>query len=1410
MSRLRTASYLFLLPMLGLAPVATAELAPVPTGDFGTSIPLAFEENRGQTDAAVSFLARGSGYGIFLADGEIVFVLHDRPVTALASADGASIVRLQFAGGNRDAVAEGLGRLPGSSYYFQGSDPKQWTSGVSNFERVLVRDIYPGIDILCYGNQRQLEYDFIVHPGADLSQIRLRVVGGEARIEHPSGDLTVATARGVFRQKLPHTFEQTVAGRDASRRPIASSYRIDDSGDIRFVVAEHRRDRILVIDPVVHYSTYHGGAEEDSGFGIAADSDGNAYVTGYTASLNFPTQSPFQAMNATIPDIVNGYYNDAFVSKFSSDGSTLIYSTYFGGSNEDLGIAIALDASNSAYVTGRTNSINFPATGGAYQGTNGGAAGVFDAFVFKLDANGALAYSTYLGGDNDDRGEGIAVDAMGRAFVAGITSSLTDFPTAVPGPGIIDSIGPVAGIDGFVLRLNAGGSALDYSLRIGGSLGDSTEAVKLDADGNAYVAGHSTSPDFPTVAAFQPVKSDRGDATAYKVNATGTALLYSTFLGGSGDDLALAVETDAAGNAYYAGKTNSPYVAATAQYPTSPGAHQTTNAGPAGSNDAFVTKLTPSGTLSYSTLIGNPNPSEELAYGVGVDSNGNATIAGETTVIGDSDVFLAKLNNTGTILVYALLFRGSLNDYGRDLDFDADGYAYVTGFTLSSDFSRLGAMPPGTLENARQPANAGASDAFVIKFTDSVDLRVTKTDGQTSDTPATSISYTITVTNPGPFEAVGATVTDIFPAALSNVTWTAAFAGGATGTAAGAGNINETVTVPIGGSITYTVLADISPAASGTLSNTATVTAADTVIDLETTNNGATDTTLLGAEVNLAITKTDGVSTVTAGEAVTYTIVVSNSGPSNAVGATVTDTFPVALVGVTYTSTAAGGATGNTAGAGNISDTVNLPVGSSITYTASGTVSPGATGTLVNTATVGAPAGASDPVPGDNSATDTDTIGVESDLAITKTDGQTNALPGQVITYTIVVSSSGPSTAVGATVADLFPPELTGVTYTSIPAGGATGNTAVGSGNINDVVTLPPGSSITYTATGTLSPSATGTLSNTATVTAPGGLNDPDPANNSATDTNTLEAEADLSVTKTDSPDPVAPNATITYAISVANAGPSDASTVVLTDILPVGTTFASLVQDSGPVFICVAPAPSTSGTVTCTIATLASGGSAAFTLVVNVAGGAAGSTITNTASIATATLDDNAVNDSATTTTTVLGGPNVLATKDVTSDSQFATGTQITYTIVLTNEGDTTQGDNPGDELTDVLPPGLVLVSASSDSGTTTVDIPGNTVHFNGVLLPNVPVTITIIATITATSGPISNQATIFYDPNADGINDATRLSDDATFIGDEDPTVFTIGGGPSVLEIPTLHHFALLFLALMLGGAALMILRR
>src|SRR4051794_36243792 len=546
------------------------------------------------------------------------------------------------------------------------------------------------------------------------------------------------------------------------------------------------------------------------------------------------------------------------------------------------------------------------------------------------------------------------------------------------------------------------------------------------------------------------------------------------------------------------------------------------------------------------------------------------------------------------------------------------------------------------------------------------DLGITKTDGVATATPGGSVTYTITASNASAFGATGATVADTFPATLI-CTWTCVGAGGGTCTASGSGNVNDTVNLPAGASVTYTATCAISAAATGTLSNTATVTIAG---DPNAANNSATDTDTLTPQANLGITKTDGVTTATAGGSVTYSITASNAGPSNAPGSSVADTFPASLT-CTWTCVGAGGGTCTASGSGNIGDTVNLPAGGSVTYTASCTISASATGTLSNTSTVAAPGGVTDPTPGNNSATDSDTLAASADLAITKTDSVTTATPGGSVIYGITASNAGPSNAPGSTVADTFPASLT-CTWICAGSGGAT-CTASGSGNINDTVNLPSGGSVFYTASCAISAAATGTLSNTATVAAPGGVTDPTPGNNSATDTDTLAASADLAITKTDGVTTATPGGSVTYTITASNAGPSNATGSTVADTFPASLTCTWTCVGAGG-----GPCPASgSGNINNTV-NLPVGGSVTYTASCTISASATGS-LSNTSTVAApgGVTDPTRGNNSA-TDSAPWGGSAALSITKTAGVTSVTAGGSVTYTIVASNAGPSNAPGSP------------------------------------------------------------------------------------------------------------------------------------
>ena len=434
--------------------------------------------------------------------------------------------------------------------------------------------------------------------------------------------------------------------------------------------------------------------------------------------------------------------------------------------------------------------------------------------------------------------------------------------------------------------------------------------------------------------------------------------------------------------------------------------------------------------------------------------------------------------------------------------------------------------PPNPMHGPwrRLMAREDVADVRTILPAPPADLSIVMTDGVTSAVPGQTVTYTIVASNAGPNSVTGARVTDTFPASLS-CAWTCVGANGGGCTATGSGNISDTVNLPMGGSVTYTASCLISSAATGTLRNTASVWRSTS--DPSHGNNVATDTDTLTPQADLSLTKTDGSTSAAAGGIVTYTIKAANAGPSDAPNATVVDTFPGTLT-CAWTCADTGNATCTANGSGNIHDIVKLPNGESVTYTASCTLNALAAGTLSNTATVTAPAAVPDPALGNNSQTDSDTIvpSPTANLAVTKTDGVTTAVPGQSVTYTIVASNAGPNGATGARVTDTFPTSLT-CAWTCVGTTGGT-CTATGTGNISDTVNLPMSGSVTYTASCTISASATGTLMNTASVTTPNGVIDPTPDNNAATDTDTLASCLSLATL-------TPPNQIVIAGVSTAN-----------------------------------------------------------------------------------------------------------------------------------------------------------------------------------------------------------------------------------------------------------------------------------
>lgn len=671
-----------------------------------TGLPMSFEINQGQTDPQVKFMARGSGYTLFLTPEKAVLVLRrcgseESKVTRLtrgkkprAEKVKTSVLSMSLVDANPQSQVEGMEALPGKVNYFIGNDPAYWRTDISTYAKIRYRNVYPGVDMVYYGNQGQIEYDFVVAPGADPAAITLNFQGIEHMEVDEQGDLVLHVSGEQIRFRKPVVYQEA----DGSRREISSSYVIKDINWAGFKLEDYDTDRTLVIDPVLVYSTYLGGSGNDDGTWIAVDSYGNAYATGVTNSINFPTQ------NALQPALGGGF--DFFVTKINACGSGFVYSTYLGGSGFDFSIGIDVDSCGNAYVTGITNSLDFP-TQNALQPVFGG--GTSDAFVTKINACGSrLVYSTYLGGSGEDAAINIAVDLYGNAYVTGFTDSL-NFP-------IQNALQPTFGggeFDAFVSKINVSGSGLVYSTYLGGSGDDEGFGLTVDSCGNAYVTGRTNSDNFPIQNALQPFfGGGEFDVFVTEINPCGSGFVYSTYLGGSGQEEGISIAVDSFGNAYVAGFTNS------LNFPTQ-NALQPFFGG--GSFDAFVTKINAYGScIVYSTYLGGSGG--DFGFGIAVDSCSNAHVTGFTNSLnfptknplqpafggGPLDAFVTKIKACGSGLVYSTYFGGSGLDEGISIDVDSYGNAYVIGVVNSLNFPT---------KNPLQPAfGGGIVDAFVTKI----------------------------------------------------------------------------------------------------------------------------------------------------------------------------------------------------------------------------------------------------------------------------------------------------------------------------------------------------------------------------------------------------------------------------------------------------------------------------------------------------------------------------------------------------------------------------------------------------------------------------------------------------------------------------------------------------------------------
>ncbi len=902
--------------------------------EFVAHLPLSFEQNVGQLDDRAKFTARGTGYNLFLtATGAFLQLLKNNSrsnrESGVRSEISAALLGLKLQGANANALARGVDELPGRRNYFIGNDASRWRTGVPTFRAVRYEEIYPGISLTYYGNQRQLEYDFAIAPGADPSTIRLTFDAGVRPRISEEGELVLRTSRGEVRQRRPVIYQEI----DGQRRAVQGHFVLLGKQRAGFAVGEYDRTKPLVIDPTLVYSTYLGGSGDDLGSSIALDSSNNIYIAGTTSSTNFPLHGAAFGANAGLADM--------FVTKIDATGANVIYSTYIGGSGQDRADGIAVDSAGNAYVVGRIDSAstNFPATPGSFATTYRG--GDFDGVVFKLNGQGnALTYSGFLGGEENDSTEGVTVDSSGVAYVTGGTKS-TGFPTTV------NAYQPTrAGdTDAFLVKINSSGSTLLYSTYLGGSGSDRGSGVVIDPSGNAYVAGFTSAIDFPTDSAFQNSFGGSFDAFVAKfdTNASGaSSLVFCSYLGGTGDDKAYGIAIDSsASNLYVVGQTSSN------NFPLLSPAQPAFG----GSFDAFVARISTTGTKIYATYLGGTG--DDRGTGIAVNSAGSAYVTGFTSSTnfptltplqisngGGFDAFVAKLNPAGSALLYSTYLGGSANESNtttgtstNPIALSSTSEAYVTGFTSSTNF------PTAT---PVQPAKGGGQDAFVVRIADAtpaVDYSISVVPGSRTVLPGGGTTYTVTATPAGGFTGT------IFLSAngLSNDS-TATF--------------NPTTIV-------------INDASAKTSTLTVTTTAATPPgvysLNIDTTSGnlqhgGTAQLSVTGtASSNLAITKTASPNPATSLANVTYRITVTNNGPSPATNVNITDQLAAgpAFVSAIPTQGTCSGPPAITCSLGSIANgsiaIVNI------------TVTPQSPGQLANTASV---AGTEpDPDTNDNSTT---------------------------------------------------------------------------------------------------------------------------------------------------------------------------------------------------------------------------------------------------------------------------------------------------------------------------------------------------------------------------------------------------------------------------------------------------------
>jgi uncharacterized repeat protein (TIGR01451 family) len=868
-----------------------------------SSLPLSFVPNVGQIDPHIQYSVHGMGTNLYFAPDAVTLI-----VPSSAEEHATQTVRLSFVGADQNPSISTAGTLPGIVNYIYGNDPDQWLTNIPTYAGLMYELLYPGISLHFDGSAGMLKGTYLIQPGAQTNLIRWQYDGvARTQLDPATQDvrlyLSDDTDSVFLTERAPSAWQEPAGG---VRVPVDVHYTVFDDQTIGFALGSYDPSLALYIDPEIQYSTYLGGASTDEGYAVAVDNSANAYLTGRTDSENFPTESP-------LPDggdkRAGGF--DAYVTKISMSTSTLVFSTYLGGSGDDEGWDIAVDASSNVYVTGFTKSPDFPVTTGVYQGTYGGNS---DAFITKLNASGSAppVYSTFLGGSDTDAAYGLAIDDSGNAYVTGETSSGPGSAHPFPIFNALSGHSSYGGgpSDAFVTKLNAGATNVGFSTFLGGPSIDRGHGIAVDSN-FVYVAGRTDSS-----TGFSGTYAGGGDAFVAKFSSAGTppTLVYANYLGGTGLDDANAIEVDA-GKAYVTGFTGS------TNFPRLNALPDTDGGSYNGGYDAFVTAYSSNGVRFLSTYLGGSL--DDAGTGIGLDNSGNIYVAGQTQssnfpyvngfqpdlLNGLEDAFVAKIAYSITpSLEYSSYIGGSSTDLANDLAVSGGGSAYITGATSSEDFP--------TTPNTRE--RGGSFDAFLTRIgSTAADVSVIKLDDIDPVAIGQDLPYTITVRNLGP-DPTNVSMTDTLSTYVTYVSATpdreGATCGYNTSTRVVSCDLGEMLAGEV---VNVALVVNVTRRpVTGAIFNVANVTS--TEYDPKEGNNYWSQYTQIYAQADLEVTKLADAYRVRQDSDVTFSISIHNLGPGSASKVDLTDLLPanltyvshVAAPGTTYDDPVTGAGTG--------------------------------------------------------------------------------------------------------------------------------------------------------------------------------------------------------------------------------------------------------------------------------------------------------------------------------------------------------------------------------------------------------------------------------------------------------------------------------------------------------------------